>query len=123
MKQEQTIFTAIADARTKYSGAKTPDEKAAAAGQVESALSRLLVISENYPNLKSSDTVQALMSQLEGTETRINVQRMRYNDVVKSYNLKVMRFPSSIIASMFGFQNREYFEAEKGSEKAPEVKF
>jgi LemA protein len=123
MKQEQTIFTAIADARTKYSGAKTPDEKAAAAGQVESALSRLLVISENYPNLKSSDTVQALMSQLEGTENRINVQRMRYNDVVKSYNLKVMRFPSSIIASMFGFQNREYFEAEKGSEKAPEVKF
>lgn len=123
MKQEQAIFTAIADARTRYAGAKTVDERAVAAGQVESALSRLLVISENYPNLKSSDTVQSLMSQLEGTENRISVQRMRYNEIVKSYNLKVSRFPSSIIASMFGFDTREYFEAESGSEKAPEIKF
>ncbi len=123
MKQEQAVFTAIADARTKYSGAKTADEKAQAAGQVESALGRLLVITENYPSLKSSEAVQSLMSQLEGSENRISVQRMRYNDTVKSYNLKVMRFPSSIVASMFGFSQRSYFEAQKGAEVAPAVKF
>lgn len=123
MKQEQAVFTAIADARTKYSGAKTADEKAVAAGQVESALGRLLVITENYPTLKSSDAVQSLMSQLEGSENRVSVERMRYNEAVKAYNLKVMRFPSSIVASMFGFPERSYFEAQKGAENAPEVKF
>jgi len=123
MKQEQEIFTAIADARTRYSGSVTVDEKAKAAGQVESALGRLLAISENYPQLKSSDTVQTLMSQLEGSENRISVQRMRFNDSIKDYNLKVMRFPSSIIASIFGFDERTYFEAIAGSEVAPQVKF
>lgn len=123
MKQEKEVFTAIADARTKYSGASTVDAKAAAAGQMESALGRLLVITENYPQLKSSDTVQTLMSQLEGTENRITVARTRFNDTVKEYNLKVMRVPSSIIASMFGFKEKAYFEAVKGSEVAPAVKF
>jgi LemA protein len=123
MKQEQAVFTAIADARTKYSGAVTADEKVKAAGQVESALGRLLVITENYPQLKSSETVQTLMSQLEGSENRISVERMRFNDSVKAYNLKVMRVPSSIIASMFGFDERSYFEAVKGAENAPAVKF
>ncbi len=123
MKQEQEVFTAIADARTKYSGATSPDEKAKAAGQVESALGRLLVITENYPQLKSSETVVTFMSQLEGTENRISVERMRYNEYVKSYNLKVMRVPSSIVASMTGFEEREYFNAEVGADKAPEVKF
>lgn len=121
MKQEVAVFTAIADARTKYSGASTVDEKARAAGQVESALGRLLVITENYPELKSSNTVNNLMSQLEGTENRISVQRMRFNEVIKSYNLKVMRFPSSIIAKIFGFGERSYFNSEAGSEKAPVV--
>ena len=123
MKQEQTVFTAIADARTKYSGAVTPDEKAAAATQVESALGRLLVITENYPDLKSSASVTALMSQLEGTENRISVERMRFNQSVQAYDLKVMRFPSSIIASMFGFGERQYFNAAPGAETAPAVKF
>jgi LemA protein len=123
MKQEQTIFTAIADARTKYSGATTADAKAQAAGQVESALGRLLVITENYPQLKSSETVQTLMSQLEGSENRISVERMRFNNTIKAYNLKIMKFPSSIIASMFGFVERQYFEATKGSDVVPQVKF
>jgi LemA protein len=123
MKQEQSVFTAIADARTKYSGAVTPDQQAAAATQVESALGRLLVITENYPELKSSDTVQSLMSQLEGTENRISVERMRFNDAVQAYDLKVMRFPSSVIASMFGFSERQYFNAVSGAETAPAVKF
>lgn len=123
MKQEQAVFTGIADARTKYSGAVTPEDKAAAANQVESALGRLLVITENYPELKSSETVQTLMSQLEGTENRISVERNRYNEAIQGYNLKVMRFPSSIIASMTGFHAREYFNSTPGSEVAPKVNF
>jgi len=123
MKQEQAVFTAIAEARTRYSGASSPNEKALAASQVESALGRLLVITENYPQLKSSETVQSLMTQLEGTENRISVERMRFNESVQSYNLKVMRFPSSVIASVFGFKIREAFKAVSGSEVAPSVKF
>ncbi len=123
MKQEQAVFTAIADARTRYAGATTPDEKAAAAGQVESALGRLLVITENYPELKSSETVQTLMSQLEGTENRVSVERGRYNEVVQTYNLKVKRFPTSLVASLAGFKEHAYFEAAAGSENAPKVQF
>jgi LemA protein len=122
-KQEQAVFGAIADARTRYSGAVTTNEKAIAAGQLESALGRLLVITENYPQLKSSETIQTLMSQLEGTENRISVTRNRFNQAIQAYNLKVMRFPSSIIASIFGFATKDYFNAEVGAEKAPEVKF
>ncbi|MEK7464014.1 MAG: LemA family protein [Patescibacteria group bacterium] len=123
MGQEQAVFTAIAEARTKYSGATTVDEKARAAGQVESALGRLLVITENYPQLKSSEVVQTLMAQNEGTENRISVERMRFNEAVKTYNLKVMRIPSSIIASLTGFDERAYFEATEGAENAPQIKF
>ena len=123
MTQEKEVFTAIADARTRYSGAKTVDERAAAAGQVESSLARLLVITENYPQLKSSETVQTLMSQLEGTENRISVERMRFNESIQAYNLKVKRIPSSIIASLTGFDERAYFEAAAGAENAPQVKF
>ncbi len=123
MKQEKEVFGMLAEARTKYAGATTPDAKAAAAGQVETALGRLIAVVENYPQLKSSDTVQTLMSQLEGTENRISVQRMKYNDTVKEYNLKVMKVPSSLFASLFGFTQKSYFEATKGSENAPAVKF
>lgn len=123
MKQEQAVFTAIADARTRYAGAVTSDQKAAAAGAVESALGRLLVITENYPQLKSSDTVQTLMSQLEGTENRVSVERGRYNTLAQSYNVMVKRFPGSIVAGMFGFETRAYFEAKSGAETAPSVKF
>ncbi len=123
MAQEKDVFTAIADARTRYSGAQTVDEKAQAAGQVESALGRLLVITENYPQLKSSETVQTLMSQLEGTENRVSVERGRYNDIVQSYNLKTKRFPGMIFANLFGFDARPYFEAAQGSDTAPKVSF
>ncbi|MSU55525.1 MAG: LemA family protein [Candidatus Taylorbacteria bacterium] len=123
MKQEQAVFTAIADARTRYSGATTIDEKAKAAGQVESALGRLLVITENYPELKSSDTVNTLMSQLEGTENRISFERKRFNDMSASFNVLTKKFPSSIIASVFGFSSRTYFESTVGAENAPKVQF
>src|SRR3989338_7944082 len=121
--QEQAIFTALANARASYAGATGVNAKAKAAGEVESALSRLLAIVENYPQLKSSDTVQTLMSQLEGTENRVSVERKRFNDAVASYNLKTKRFPSSLIASLFGFGSRDYFEAAAGAENAPQVSF
>lgn len=123
MKQEQAVFTALADARTRYAGAQTVNDKARAAGEVESALGRLLVITENYPELKSSETVQNLMTQLEGSENRISVERQRYNDAVKTYELSIKRFPSSVVASMFGFSDLEYFQAATGAENVPQVKF
>lgn len=123
MEQEKDVFTAIANARAHYAGATTVDEKARAAGEVESALGRLLVITENYPQLRSSEAVQSLMAELVGTENRINVERMRFNEAIQAYNLKVMRFPSSVFASMFGFKERAYFEASAGAENAPQVQF
>lgn len=123
MKQETAVFSAIADARTKYGSAKSVDEKVAAATGVESALSRLLVVMENYPQLKSIETVQQLMAQLEGTENRVSVERGRFNDAVRDLNMSTKRFPGAIVAGMFGFRERAYFEAAKGAEAAPQVNF
>ena len=123
MDQEKEVFTALADARSRYAGAATPDEKAQAAGQVDSALSRLLVVVEAYPALRSSESVQTLMAQLEGTENRVSTERGRYNEAVQAYNLKVRRFPGSIAAAIFGFDARSPFEAADGAETAPAVNF
>jgi LemA protein len=121
MEQEQEVFGAIAEARTRYSGAATTDEKAEAATGLESALGRLLVIIENYPELRSSENVMALMDELAGTENRISVERGRYNDLVKDYNVIIKRFPAVLIAGMFGFDERAFFEAAEGAETAPKV--
>ena len=123
LTQEQTIFGDIADARTRYSGAITPDEKAASASQVEGALGRLLVIMENYPQLQSSANVRDLMTQLEGTENRISVERTRYNDEIRAYNTTIKRFPKNILAAITGFYERSYFESAAGTETAPSVNF
>ena len=123
LTQEQTIFGEIADARTRYSGAGTPDEKASAASQIESSLGRLLVIMENYPQLQSSANVRDLMTQLEGAENRISVERIRYNDLIRDYNLSVKRFPRNILAGLLGFGERSYFEAATSTETAPSVNF
>jgi LemA protein len=123
MKQEQAVFTALADARTKYSGSVTVDQKAKAAGEVESALGRLLAVVENYPVLKSSETMQTFMAELAGTENRVSVERKRFNESVSYYNLKTKTFPSSLFAKMFGFDSANYFESDSGAEKAPAVKF
>ncbi|MBI4779439.1 LemA family protein [Candidatus Falkowbacteria bacterium] len=123
MGQEQKVFGDLAEARTRYSGAQTVNEKAEAAGQVESALARLLVIMENYPQLKSVETVQTLMVQLEGTENRISVERKRFNDAARDFNVMVKRIPARWLASMFGFSEKAYFEAAAGAENAPAVKF
>ena len=123
MSQEEEVFSKIAEARTRYSSAQTSSEKAEAATQVESALSRLLVVIENYPELNSLDTVKTLMSQLEGTENRIAVERQRYNDQVKEFNADMKTIPTKWIASMFGFEEKAYFESVEGSEIAPKVDF
>lgn len=121
MSQEKEIFTALAEARTKYGGAVTADGKAAAASQVEGALGRLLVVMENYPTLKSSENVTNLMVQLEGTENRISVERKSYNDTVMSYNKAIKMVPRSIVASVFGFETRTYFEVADEAQVAPKV--
>jgi LemA protein len=123
MAQEKEIFTALADARTKYSGARTVSEKVASAGQVESALGRLLAVVENYPTLKSVDTVQSLMSQIEGTENRIAVERKRFNDLIAQYNISIKRFPTIIIAKIFDYDNKIYFESVNNADVAPKVSF
>ncbi|MBS3903182.1 MAG: LemA family protein [Anaplasmataceae bacterium] len=123
LTQEQEVFGAIAEARTRYSGAGTVNEKVQAANELESALARLLVIVENYPQLRSTETVQTFMAQYEGAENRISVERQRFNEAVQGYNLIVKRFPGSLIAGMFGFGEREFFESAEGSEEAPEVDF
>lgn len=121
MEQEQKIFGDLAEARSKYAGANNVNQKAEAATQVEGALSRLLVVMENYPQLKSSENVQTLMAQLEGTENRISVERKRFNDVVKDFNVSIKRIPTNLIANQLGYSAKNYFDAEAGSEKAPKV--
>lgn len=121
MTQEQEIFTALADARSRYSGAQTVSDKAAAASQVETAFGRLLAVMENYPTLKSADNVRDLMAQLEGTENRVSVARTRYNEKVRTYQTAIKRFPKNIVASTFGFDPMDYFEAQEGTENAPRI--
>lgn len=122
-KQETTVFTAIADARTRYAGAQSTDAKAKAATEVESALGRLLVIAENYPVLQSSQAYRDLIVSLEGTENRISVERMKYNDLVRSYNTSVKVFPSSIVAKFSGVTEKEYFNVPDEVKNAPTVDF
>ena len=121
MKQEQTVFGQIAEARTRYSGAATINEKAQAATQLESALGRLLVIMENYPELKSAENVTQLMDELAGTENRVATERRRFNDLVKDYNTTIMMVPAKFFAGLFGFSPRAYFEAAEGAQNAPTV--
>jgi len=121
--QEKEIFTQVAEARSKLAGANTLGEKAQADADLGSALSRLLVVVERYPELKSDANFRQLSDQLEGTENRLATTRRDYNDAVRSYNTRIKRFPGNIIAGMAGFESREYFEAAEGAQKVPEVKF
>ena len=121
--QEKEIFISIAEARKEYSGVATADEKAAAAGRVEGALGRLLVIAENYPQLNSNQTLQNLMTQLEGTENRISVERTRYNEAVAAYNSQIITFPYTIVASILGFSKRSFFQIQEQAVTVPTVKF
>jgi LemA protein len=122
--QEQTVFGAIAAARAALIGAKSPSDKIAANGQLDSALSRLLVIVENYPQLKSNENFMRLQDELAGTENRIAVERRRYNDTIQDYNTFIALFPNSLVASIAGFaRNDAYFKTEEGARQAPKVNF
>jgi len=122
--QEQTVFHDVASARSALLGAKTPQEKIAANGQLDGALGRLLLIVENYPQLKSNENFLRLQDELAGTENRIAVERKRYNDAIQDYNTYIALFPNSIVASLGGFpRNDAYFQASETSRQAPKVAF
>ena len=121
--QEREIYTQIAESRSKLAGATTPAQQIEAANEQSAALSRLLVIVENYPQLKSNETFQRLMDELAGTENRIAVARKRYNDSILAYNQLRRRFPSNITAKVFGFKEYPYWEAPAAAQQAPKVDF
>jgi len=123
-KHEETAIDSVTAARAALGGAQTPKDKIAANGQLDSALSRLLVVVENYPNLKANENFMRLQDELSGTENRIAVERKKYNDIVQKYNTDIALFPKNIAASMFGFQREDaYFKADAASKEAPKVKF
>jgi LemA protein len=122
--QEQKVFGDIAAARAALVGAKTPQDKIAANGQLDSALSRLLVIVENYPQLKSNENFMRLQDELAGTENRIAIERRRYNETLQDYNTYIGLFPNNIVAGFSGFtRNDAYFKTEEGARQAPKVNF
>jgi LemA protein len=121
MTQEREIFSDLAEARADYAGAASGSTKLAAAADVESALARLLVVVENYPDLTSLQNVRDLQVQLEGTENRVAQARRDYNEATTDYNRSVRRFPGSLTAGVFGFEQRELFVAVEGSDEAPTV--
>jgi LemA protein len=121
---EKTVLENVTAARSQWAIAKTLDEKLKAAGTTDAALARLLLVVENYPNLKADQTFLKLMDELSGTENRIAVERMRYNDAVRDYNVSVRTFPGNLIAGRFGLKPAtEYFKAEERAKGVPEVKF
>jgi LemA protein len=123
-KQEQTVFGDIAKARSALLSAGTPEQKIAANGQLDGALGRLLLIVENYPQLKSNENFLRLQDELAGTENRIAVERKRYNDTLRDYNTYVQQFPNSLFAPGMGFKpNNAYFEASEASRTVPKVNF
>jgi LemA protein len=120
---EQGVFQAVADSRAKLAGAVTPEDKMAAANAQSSALSRLLAIAEAYPQLKADEQFNRLMDELSGTENRIGVARMRYNEQVQSYNTLRRRFPSNLTAALFGFKEHAFFQAAAEAKQVPKVDF
>src|SRR3989440_2688409 len=123
-QQEQTVFGDIAKARSALLSAGTPEQKIAANAQLDGALGRLLLIVENYPQLKSNENFLRLQDELAGTENRIAVERKRYNDTLQDYNTYVLQFPNNLYAGLAGFkQNPAYFQASEGSRATPKVDF
>jgi LemA protein len=122
-KQEREVFIKVTEARSKVAGANSINDKIQANNQLSSALSRLLVVVERYPDLKSNANFIRLQDELAGTENRIAVERRRFNETVKLFNTKIRRFPTNMIAGMFGFEKAAFFEVPKERQEAPKVKF
>lgn len=120
---EKEVLTGITEARTKFNAANTPDEYAEANAEFNRALTNLYAVVENYPELKANENFSELQYELAGTENRIATQRMRYNETVESFNTTIRRFPTNIIAKMFGFEKRQYFEISPEDIEVPEVNF
>jgi LemA protein len=120
---EQEVFGAVAEARSRLLNARGPAEAGAAQTGLDTALGRLLAISERYPELKSNQNFLRLQDELAGTENRIAVERRRYNEVVRDYNVSIKRFPRRIFAGLFGFQTHEFFQAAEGAREVPKVNF
>jgi len=122
-QQERDVFGQIADSRARLAGARSPQETIEAANAQSAALARLLVVMENYPELRSSEAFARLMDELAGTENRIAVERMRYNERVQEYNTLRRRFPSNVTAGIFGFEEQALFNAPPEAERVPRVDF
>ena len=122
-KQEKDVLIEVTNARAKVGGAASVPEKINANNELSSALSRLLVVVENYPDLKSNQNFMRLQDELAGTENRIAVERKRYNDAVKTYNIAIRSFPANLLAGMFNFHSATFFEAPATAKAAPQVKF
>lgn len=120
---EQGVFEAVAESRAKLAGAKSPEETIKAANEQSSALSRLLLVVENYPQLKANEQFNRLSDELSGTENRIAVERMRYNERVQAYNTLRRRFPSNITATLFSFKEYPFFQAPAAAQQVPKVEF
>ncbi|MFP3323827.1 LemA family protein [Planococcus sp. SIMBA_160] len=121
--QEQEVIDSVTEARSSMAGAGSVEEQAEADAELSGALSRLLVVVENYPEIRSSENFQQLSDELAGTENRIAVARQDYNSAVTEFNREVRSFPGNMVAGMFGFDEKEYFEADAGAEDAPDVDF
>jgi len=122
-QHEESVFKDVADARTQLLSAKSPEEKIGAANRETSALGRLLAIAENYPQLKANEQFNRLMDELAGTENRLAVERMRYNEKVQEYDTSRRRFPANLTAKMFGFKEYPYFQAPPDAKTVPKVNF
>jgi LemA protein len=120
---EESVYKDIADARSKLLAARSPEETIQAANQQTSALGRLLAVVENYPQLKANEQFNRLMDELSGTENRIAVERMRYNEAVQAYNTSRRQFPANLTARMFGFKEYPFFEAPPEARQVPKVNF
>lgn len=120
---ETEVIKSVSDARAKLAGAATMNEKNEANNELTSALSRLLVVKESYPELKANEQFAKLMDELAGLENRISVARKKYNDGAKEYNIAIKKFPKSIFAGIFGYETAEYFESSEGADTPPSVDF